>query len=101
MWNASREAARRLFEVVDAEPAVKEDIRSSKFDIRNSNIGLSNLSFSYAGQSTPALQNVSFTVPAGKSVAIVGPSGAGKSTIANLLLRFWEYVSGEICLGGE
>jgi ABC-type multidrug transport system fused ATPase/permease subunit len=47
------------------------------------------------------LQDVSFTVPEGKSIAIVGPSGAGKSTIANLLFRFWEYASGEISLGGE
>jgi ABC-type multidrug transport system fused ATPase/permease subunit len=47
----------------------------------------------------PALQNISFTVPEGKAFAIVGPSGAGKSTIANLLLRFWEYEVGEISLG--
>jgi len=47
------------------------------------------------------LQNISFTVPEGKSIAIVGPSGAGKSTIVNLLLRFWDYSSGEISLGGE
>jgi ABC-type multidrug transport system fused ATPase/permease subunit len=47
------------------------------------------------------LQDVSFSLPAGKSIAIVGPSGAGKSTIANLLLRFWEYEHGEIALGGE
>jgi ABC-type multidrug transport system fused ATPase/permease subunit len=60
-----------------------------------------NLSFSYPAQNLPALQDVSFTVPEGKSIAIVGPSGAGKSTIANLLFRFWEYALGEICLGGE
>jgi len=99
MWNASREAAKRLFEVVDAEPAV-EDIRFSKLDIRSSSIEYSNVSFTYPTQLQPALQNVTFTVPQGKSVAIVGPSGAGKSTIANLLLRFWEYEVGEITLGG-
>ena len=48
----------------------------------------------------PALEDISFTVPAGRSVAIVGPSGAGKSTIAHLLLRFWDYPSGAIKLGG-
>ncbi len=47
------------------------------------------------------MQEISFDVPAGKSIAIVGPSGAGKSTIANLLLRFWDYELGEITLGGE
>ena len=101
MWNSSREAARRLFEVVDAEPVVKDDIRDSIGHIRSSSIELSNITFSYPNQITPALQGISFTVPEGKSLAIVGPSGAGKSTIANLLLRFWDYESGEISLGGE
>jgi len=101
MWNSSREAARRLFEVVDAEPVVKDDIRDSIVEIRSSSIELLNLTFSYPNQTTPALKDISFTLPQGKSIAIVGPSGAGKSTIANLLLRFWEYESGEISLGGE
>ncbi len=101
MWNASREAAKRLFEVVDTEPMVKDDIQESIPEIRSSNIELSNITFSYPTQSTPALQAISFTVPEGKSIALVGPSGAGKSTIANLLLRFWEYGSGKISLGGE
>ena len=100
MWNASREAAKRLFEVVDTEPLVT-DIGHSITDIQSSSIELSNLTFAYPTQSTPALSDVSLTVPEGKSIAIVGPSGAGKSTIANLLFRFWEYESGEIRLGGE
>src|SRR6266498_1646644 len=101
MWNASREAAKRLFEVVDAEPAIKE-IGDKRQEIRSLvSLQFSNLSFSYPTQSIPALQEISFDVPAGKSIAIVGPSGAGKSTIANLLLRFWDYELGEITLGGE
>jgi ATP-binding cassette subfamily C protein CydC len=101
MWNASREAARRLFEVVDAEPAVK-DAGEQRLEIGSSHsIQFSNLSFSYPNQTTPALQSISFNVPAGRSIAIVGPSGAGKSTIANLLLRFWDYQAGKITLGGE
>ncbi|MGE5251729.1 MAG: ABC transporter ATP-binding protein [Bacteroidota bacterium] len=59
------------------------------------------MSFSYPGQPEPALDRVSFTVMAGRSVAIVGPSGAGKSTLASLLLRFWEYDSGEILMAGR
>jgi ABC-type multidrug transport system fused ATPase/permease subunit len=101
MWNASREAAKRLFDVVDAEPAVKE-IREKRLETSSSNsLQFSNLSFSYPNQLTLALQNISFTVPAGKSIAIVGPSGAGKSTISNVLLRFWDYEVGEITLGGK
>jgi ATP-binding cassette subfamily C protein CydC len=101
MWNASREAAKRLFEVVDAEPAVKDNPRYSKFDDRGSRIEFSNITFAYPTQSIPALQNVTLSLPEGKSVAIVGPSGAGKSTISNLLLRFWDYKVGEITLGDE
>ena len=101
MWIASREAAKRLFEVVDTEPAVKDHAPSEILDTRSSSIKFSNLSFSYPNQLTPALQNISFLVPAGKSIAVVGPSGAGKSTLANLLLRFWEYEVGEITLDGK
>ncbi len=106
MWNASREAARRLFEVVDAEPAVREDIPYSSIGTRSSNIEYSNIEFShltfaYPTQTSPALQDVSFTVSPGKAIAVVGPSGAGKSTIASLLFRFWDYEAGEIHLGGK
>jgi ATP-binding cassette subfamily C protein CydCD len=101
MWNASREAARRLFEVVDAEPVVSEQasVSSQQSQVTGCELQFKKLTFSYPTQSTPALQDVTFTLPEGKSIAIVGPSGAGKSTIANLLLRFWEYESGEITLG--
>jgi thiol reductant ABC exporter CydC subunit len=99
MWNASREAARRLFEVVDAEPTVKGN-GEKRIESSSSAIQFSNVSFAYPSQSTPALQDITFTLPEGKSIAIVGPSGAGKSTLANLLLRFWDYEAGEITIGG-
>jgi ATP-binding cassette subfamily C protein CydCD len=101
MWNSSREAARRLFEVVDAEPVIREQVSDISEQITNYELRVNGLTFAYPDQSPPALQNISFTVPEGKSIAIVGPSGAGKSTIANLLFRFWEYDSGAINLGGE
>ncbi len=101
MWNSSREAAKRLFEVVDAEPAVRETGAKRPEIDSSTSLRISNLSFMYPNQSIPALQNVTFTVPAGRSVAIVGPSGAGKSTLASLLLRFWDFDEGEICLGAD
>ena len=104
-WNSSREAARRLFDVVDAKPVIEdenpEEVFLSRMEITNYVLQISNLTFTYPSQHIPALHHLSFSVPAGKSVAIVGPSGAGKSTLANLLLRFWEYDQGEINLGGE
>src|SRR5258706_216577 len=101
MWNSSREAAKRLFEVVDAEPVVKDQAINNQPQTTDYELRITKLTFAYPNQNIPALQDISFTFPTGKSIAIVGPTWAGKSTIANLLLRFWEYGSGEICLGGE
>ncbi len=100
MWISSREAARRLFEVVDTKPAVCEQTPNNK-KITNYELQIRDLSFTYPNQSIPALQHITFNLQPETSVAIVGPSGAGKSTLVNLLLRFWDYDSGEIRLGGE
>ena len=104
LWNTSREAARRLFEVVDAKPAVPAvpEIGAQQKEIpASADLQFAHLTFHYPNQTMAALRDISFTLEAGKSMAIVGPSGAGKSTIANLLFRFWDYETGEICLGGE
>jgi len=104
-WESVRTAAGRLFEVVDAEPMIEESrergVESSKSKELLSTLQLSNLSFTYPGQNIAAIRDISFKLESGNSIAIVGPSGAGKSTIVNLLLRFWEYSSGDIRLGGE
>ena len=103
MWNSAREAARRLFEVVDTEPEISEQwtVNSGQSGNTNYQLLITNLSFTYPTQTTPALQNLTFDLRPSTSIAIVGPSGAGKSTIANLLLRFWDYKVGDIALGGE
>lgn len=103
MWNSAREAARRLFEVVDVEPEISEQVlvTSNQLPVTNDQLQITNLSFTYPSQTTPALHNLTFNLRPSTSMAIVGPSGAGKSTIANLLLRFWDYQVGEITLGGE
>ncbi|GIK08873.1 MAG: hypothetical protein JETCAE02_16070 [Anaerolineaceae bacterium] len=103
MWNSAREAARRLFEVVDTEPVISEQssVTSEQLPVANYQLQITDLTFAYPNAATPALDRVTFNLQPGASVAIVGPSGAGKSTLANLLLRFWEYSSGEIRLGGE
>lgn len=105
MWESIREASRRLFEIVDAEPIVK-DSQEQRMESRKDKktlptLEFSDLSFSYPGQNIPAIKDISFRLESGKSLAIVGPSGAGKSTLVSLLLRFWEYSSGDILLGGE
>jgi ATP-binding cassette, subfamily B, heavy metal transporter len=59
-----------------------------------------NVSFAYEAD-RPILHNVSFNIPAGKTVAVVGPSGSGKSTIARLLYRFYDVQQGAICIAGQ
>lgn len=96
----SLEAARRLFEVVDADPTVVDSPsplpEPSKYGLR-----VANLRFSYDRGEAPALDGISFDLPEGGRIAVVGPSGAGKSTLVQLLLRFWEYEDGQILLGGQ
>lgn len=60
-----------------------------------------NVSFKYSSRDVLALDGVSFTVPSGKSVAIVGATGSGKSTVIRLLMRFYEPTQGKISFGGK
>ncbi|MBV9710916.1 MAG: ATP-binding cassette domain-containing protein, partial [Ktedonobacteraceae bacterium] len=93
------EAARRLFDVVDVQPAVR-DSESAASRATTYDLTVRNLSFRYSEQTPHVLNDINFSVPQGHCLAIVGPSGAGKSTIANLLLRFWGYEQGSFTLGG-
>jgi ATP-binding cassette subfamily C protein CydC len=101
---AVRASARRLFEVLDAEPAVEEPPTSPQganaappsFDLR-----VEGLTFAYHPNDAPALLDVSLSLEAGQRIAVVGPSGAGKSTLASLLLRFWDVPPGAVTVGGQ
>ena len=97
----SLQSARRLFELVDIEPAVKDRVTLEHGTNRNTTLQVSGLEFSYPGNSDPALSGIDFTLPPGKRIAIVGASGGGKSTLVNLLLRFWDYSHGIILLDGH
>ncbi|NDJ35637.1 MAG: ABC transporter ATP-binding protein, partial [Chloroflexi bacterium] len=94
------EAGTRLFEIVDAQPAVTEPQRPAappeRFDIT-----IEGLTFRYGPGEPPALQNFSLHIAEGERVAIVGPSGAGKTTLVNLLLRFWDPPAGTVFIGGR
>lgn len=67
----------------------------------NGKIEFRNVSFTYPDSGIRALQNVSFTVKPGESLAIIGKTGSGKSTIANLLCRMYDVDSGEILIDGK
>ncbi|MGC8878771.1 MAG: thiol reductant ABC exporter subunit CydC [Anaerolineae bacterium] len=93
-------AARRLFEVIDAPPAVR-DIAATSPQPVDYGLEVEALRFRYAPDAPFTLDGITFHVPDGGRVAIVGASGSGKTTLVNLLLRFWEYSEGNIRLGGH
>lgn len=88
-------ASSSLFEIID-EPSESERGLESP-GICSGKIEFKNVNFSYDGK-LKIIDDVSFTVTSGQSLAIVGHSGSGKSTLINLLPRFYEYESGEILL---
>ncbi len=103
MWRSVQTAAARLFEIVDAEPEINEQssVSSEQAPMTNDALRLTDLSFTYPNTASPALDHVTFDLRPGTATAVVGPSGAGKSTLVHLLMRFWDYRSGDILLGGR
>ncbi|EMB26465.1 thiol reductant ABC exporter subunit CydC [Treponema denticola] len=100
--NISNGAAKRILDILEEEPAVKDRvpyIPQNKSSVKG-NIEFKDVKFSYE-KGTEVLHGVNFTVKAGESVALTGESGAGKSTIANLLMRFYEPDSGAIYIDGK
>jgi ATP-binding cassette, subfamily C, bacterial CydC len=96
----SVEAGRRLFEVVDAEPEVKDPTKPLSPPEAHA-LEFDRVSFRYEEDGTPVLEDVTFSLVPGRRVAVVGPSGAGKSTLVHLALRFWDPTTGEVRLGGR
>ncbi|MCS0026741.1 lipid A ABC transporter ATP-binding protein/permease MsbA [Vibrio diabolicus] len=92
-------ASQTLFALIDLEPEKNEG--KLTVERANGDVSVKNVSFTYTGAEKPALENVSFDIPRGKTVALVGRSGSGKSTIASLLNRFYDVNSGCITLDGH
>jgi ABC-type multidrug transport system, ATPase and permease components len=92
-------ASSRIFELLDERsdlpgPAAPRPLSRAEGRVRFVDVG-----FTYAG--APALQDITFDVPAGQVVALVGPSGAGKTTLVNLIPRFWDVTAGRVEVDGH
>jgi ATP-binding cassette, subfamily B, bacterial MsbA len=93
-------AAERVFEILDVEPTIVDRPNAKPVEAVRGGISFENVCFAYA-DGKPALEEVSMSVVAGKTVALVGQSGAGKSTILNLIPRFFDVTSGRITLDDQ
>ena len=91
-------AAVRVFAIFDTVPDIADVPGATPMPLIQDSLAFKNVDFRY--EEKPVLRDVSFRVNAGKTVAIVGPSGAGKTTIANLILRFYDVVSGGVFIDG-
>ncbi len=89
----------RMFSLLDEYPDVQDPDGASSLALGQGEVSFEDVHFAYKDR--PILQGVSFTVPAGRRVAIVGPSGAGKSTISRLLFRFYDPDKGRVLIDGQ
>lgn len=99
-YNHAREALKTLDEIMKLpveRPAGKAFLPRKRFD---GVIGVKNLSFSYPGQTTKVLNNITLDIAAGEKVGIIGPVGSGKTTLGKLILGLYEPVGGMVTMDG-
>lgn len=92
-------AIERVFDLINAEVEIKEDLNAKKLESVNGNIKFNNVSFGYDDKKI--FNNFNLEIKAGSSVALVGNSGGGKSTIVSLIARFYDVSDGSITIDGN
>ena len=90
----------RIFETLDEPVKVSDKPNAKPLHEIKGDVRFENVTFSY-DESKTVLENLSFDVKSGESVALVGPTGAGKSTVVNLISRFYDVTSGMVLVDGE
>jgi ATP-binding cassette, subfamily B, bacterial MsbA len=93
--------AKRVFDIIDSEPTIKEIKSASSLGIKNGNIEFQKVSFAYPNTQEKAIKNINIKIDGGTTAALVGHSGAGKSTIINLIPRFYDPENGNILIDDQ
>ena len=93
-------SAQRVFEIVDAPNEISDRPGARVLDVVQGEVAFEQVSFGYRDEQ-PILQEVSFRVAPGRSVALIGPTGSGKSTLINLIPRFYDATSGRVLIDGH
>ena len=94
-------ASRRVINILDEQEEIKDLPDAKPVKEFTSEIAFRNVSFSYLKDGGYALRSINFSIPAGKTIALVGQSGSGKTTLADLLPRFYDPTQGEVLLDGN
>ena len=94
-------SARRINEVIDTEPSIKDKKDTVPFDDNKKGlVEFKDVSFRYPDADTEILEDITFTAEPGKTTAIIGSTGSGKSTVVNLIPRFYDVTGGELLIDG-
>ena len=92
--------AERIFEILDTPPGIADGERVSEMPPIRGEVTFEHVNFSYDDK-TKVLDDVSFRISPGETIALVGPTGAGKSTIVNLISRFYDVQEGKVKIDGR
>ena len=101
LFSQSKASGERLLEILEADEEITDRDEQLSREKLSGHVTFKNVSLSYNDEDVPALTNVSFDAPPGKTIGLIGATGSGKTTVTQLMTRFYEATSGQILLDGK